>query len=83
VLSLMETTDHWSGPTKALLVTLGRHRQDTEAWPRSPRGLGDALRRNISALRLLGIEVRFDPTRRRDGHHVALCRFDDAMAAGG
>jgi len=80
VLSLMETTDHWTGPTKELLVALGRHRQDTEAWPRSPRGLGDALRRNVSALRLLGIEVCFDPTRRRDGYHVTLRRFGDDVA---
>ena len=52
----METTDNWTGATKALLNTLNPYRQDTEGWPRSPRGLGDALRRNVTTLRLLGIE---------------------------
>lgn len=72
VLALMARTDRWSGPTKALLEVLGRHRQDTETWPRSPRGLSDALRRCMPTLRLLEIHVRFEPVRRRDGYHITL-----------
>jgi hypothetical protein len=74
VLALMDDTPRWSGPAKALLVELTRHRQDTEAWPRSPRGLGDALRRAVPALRLLDISVHFDPVRRRDGYHITVSR---------
>ena len=74
VVALMEVTDQWSGPAKALLERLARHRQDTEAWPRSPRGLGDAIRRAVPALRILNISVQFDPVRRRDGYHISLSR---------
>jgi hypothetical protein len=78
VLSLMETTARWSGPAKELLETLARHRQDSEAWPRSPRGLTDALRRAAPPLRLLRIQVDFDPVRHRDGYHVMLRRSPDS-----
>lgn len=72
VLALMETTPRWTGPAKALLETLARHHQDTATWPRSPRGLGDALRRSAPALRLLEIDVYFDPVRHRDGYYVTV-----------
>ena len=83
VLALMETTPRWSGPTKALLETLARHRQDTETWPRSPRGLGDALRRSSPALRLLEIDIYFDPVRHRDGYHVTVSQAGEGRSAAG
>lgn len=77
VLNLMETTSRWTGPVNALLNRLALHRQDKETWPRSPRGLGDALRRNAPALRLLDIQVYFDVVRHRDGYHVTLSRANN------
>ncbi len=82
VLALMETTARWTGPAKALLETLARHRQDTETWPRSPRGLGDALRRSAPALRLLEVDVYFDPVRHRDGYHVTVTRAGQQAPVG-
>lgn len=44
---------------KALLQEVERKKPpNTDAWPRSPKGFGDALRRAAPALRQLGIECR-------------------------
>lgn len=46
------------GTVKALYDTLSEdYRHSTESWPRSPRGLTEALRRQAPALSSLGIEV--------------------------
>lgn len=44
---------------KDLMRSVEQHRPEhAEAWPKSPRGFGDALRRAASSLRFVGIEVR-------------------------
>ena len=40
---------------------LSVYRPDGEAWPKSPRGLGDALRRNAPGLKAVGIKIVFHP----------------------
>jgi len=46
------------GTMKHLLLKLSDFKPDSEpAWPRSPKGLGDALRRQIPALASIGIEI--------------------------
>ncbi|MEW6611473.1 MAG: hypothetical protein ACOY5C_08005 [Pseudomonadota bacterium] len=64
------------GTVKQLFTALEQYRQDGEAWPKSPRGLGDLLRRNAPGLRVAGIGVQWDDTRpggrHRDGVHVIL-----------
>ncbi|WP_020562523.1 hypothetical protein [Methylosarcina fibrata] len=45
------------GTMKKLLETLAVHRHDTDGWPRSPRGLGDVLKRQSPALASIGIEI--------------------------
>lgn len=42
------------------------------AWPKSPKGLSEALKRQQPALGGLGIKVAFDPIRRMDGYHVSI-----------
>ncbi|MEO7938502.1 MAG: hypothetical protein ABIR55_07755, partial [Burkholderiaceae bacterium] len=45
---------------KDILARLERHKpQGAEAWPRSPKGLGDALRRAAPALRQMGVECMY------------------------
>ena len=47
-------------PAKVILATLEPHRPPgCDSWPRSPKGLGDALRRAAPALRQIGIECKF------------------------
>jgi hypothetical protein len=54
----------WQGTMGALLSRLGAYRDGTEAWPRAPRGLGDALRRQSPALAQVGIDVTIGPAGR-------------------
>lgn len=46
-------------PLKELFADIERHKPaNCDAWPRSPKGFGDALRRNAPALRHFGIECK-------------------------
>ncbi len=45
------------GTMKDLLTALEKYKQESNAWPRSGKGLGDALRRQQPALLSLGIEI--------------------------
>ncbi len=47
----------FTGTMKALLETLEKYKQESNAWPKSPRGLGDVLRRQQPALASLGIVI--------------------------
>ena len=51
----------WTGNWKQLLSDLSGFRDGSEAWPRSPRGLGDALRRQRPALAQVGISIGISP----------------------
>jgi hypothetical protein len=51
----------FNGTLSELLDRLDRYRPHGEAWPRTPKGLGDALRRLAPALRLIGFECRSLP----------------------
>jgi hypothetical protein len=70
-----ERGNRYRGPVKGLLDALTAHKPDHERdeyWPRSPKGLADAIRRYAPALRQMGITARVDNTRRRDGIHCEL-----------
>ena len=58
---LTEVTSGFNGTLSELLDRLERHRPHGEAWPRSAKGLGDALRRLATALRLIGFECKSLP----------------------
>jgi hypothetical protein len=51
----------FNGTLTELLERLDRYRPHGETWPRSAKGLGDALRRLAPALRLIGFECRSLP----------------------
>ena len=51
----------FSGTLSELLDRLERYRPLGEAWPRSAKGLGDALRRLAPALRLIGFDCKALP----------------------
>jgi hypothetical protein len=56
VAYLADAPSGFNGTLSELLDRLERYRQNGEAWPRSAKGLGDALRRLAPALRLIGFE---------------------------
>lgn len=48
-----------TAPAKEILLTLEQHRPNgCDSWPKSPKGLGDALRRAAPALRQLDIDCK-------------------------
>ena len=70
----------YAGTVKGLLNELNRFSTSMERgdfWPRSPRGLGDALRRIAPAMRQIGIQVSVEAKPRRDGVHCEV-RLADA-----
>jgi hypothetical protein len=64
----------FEGTVKTLRDDLRHYRDDADSWPRSVRGFADTLRRAAPGLRMVGVEVRFDPIRRRDGYYVSVVR---------
>jgi hypothetical protein len=61
VAYLAAVASGFNGTLSELLDRLDRYRPHGEAWPRSPKGLGDALRRLAPALRLIGFECKSLP----------------------
>lgn len=60
VVEFVEANPHgMTAPAKEILQTLERHRPPgCDSWPRSAKGLGDALRRAAPNLRQIGIECK-------------------------
>jgi hypothetical protein len=60
------------GTMKKLLDTLAEHRHDADGWPKSPRGLGDVLKRQSPALAALGINIETSNQVQRIGNERGL-----------
>lgn len=58
---LMEVPIGFEGTLSELLARLERYRPHSEAWPRSAKALGDALRRLSPALRMIGVQCKSLP----------------------
>lgn len=76
-IELVESGGRYSGTVKGLLELFNTRNADSsiergDYWPRSPKGLGDALRRAAPALRQIGIHLSVDTKPRRDGMHCQL-----------
>jgi hypothetical protein len=63
----------FTGTMKALLDKLDKYKQESHAWPKSPRGLGDVLRRQQLALASLGINIDISKPK-KDGIHVSILK---------
>ena len=77
MVAYVDRGNRYAGTVKGLLEVLTEHKPDHERdeyWPRSPKGLADAMRRYSPALRQMGIKARVDNTRRMDGIHCELDR---------
>jgi hypothetical protein len=75
MVAYVDRGNRYVGTVKGLLEILTEHKPDHERdeyWPRSPKGLADAMRRYAPALRQMGIIARVDNTRRKDGVHCVL-----------
>lgn len=70
IVRLVDGGGSFRGAVGDLLDLLNRNRPEHEPgdfWPRSPRGLGDALRRYAPALAQLGVRVEVDSHTRHAG----------------
>ena len=79
-MEYVEKGHSYSGTVKGLLAKLSVFNMSMERgdyWPRSPRGLGDSLRRVAPALRQIGIHVSVDAKPKRDGVHCEVRRAND------
>jgi hypothetical protein len=63
----------FDGTIKVLLEKLSQYRHDTESWPRSAKGLSDALKRQAPALSTIDISVEFGG-RTREGYKVTISK---------
>jgi hypothetical protein len=66
----------FTGTMKALLEKLDKYKQESHAWPKSPRGLGDVLRRQEPALTSLGIVIEITKPK-KDGIHITITKTKD------
>ena len=80
-IEFTEANRVYAGTVKGLLEALnhrdaGRSVERGDYWPRSPKGLGDALRRAAPALRQIGVYLCIEDRPRRDGVHCKLRTAD-------
>jgi hypothetical protein len=78
----------YSGTVKGLLERLNSlisrdSIERSDYWPKSPKGLADALCRCAPALRQLGVQVEIDSKPKRDGVHCELRRGEGYIGADG
>ncbi len=86
-LSYVESGRSHQGTVKDLLDALNGLRsglmEEKEYWPRSPRGLGDVLRRIAPGMRLLGVHLSVDNKPKRDGIHCTLRKIQGSTSPKG
>src|SRR6266699_5908589 len=74
ILELLSQETEWSGTAGGLLQHLERIAEDgvkkSPAWPKTPRGLSGRLRRLVTFLRELGIEITFQNQKGTGGKRV-------------
>jgi hypothetical protein len=70
----------FEGTIGRLYEVLTGHRQDTEAWPKSAKGMGDAFRRVAPALRQIGIAAWASKRRGTHGYTCSLKRIATSCA---
>ena len=76
-IELVESGGKYNGTVKGLLELLNTRTTASniergDYWPRSPKGMGDALRRAAPALRQIGVHLSVESKPRRDGVHCEL-----------
>lgn len=77
LLDSQYSTGKFRGTMKQLLSELSNNKPkffDPSAWPKSPRGLGDIVKRVTPALLVRGIEVQKDDKPKKDGYHVTISK---------
>jgi shikimate kinase len=79
IMSFIESDNYHIGTVGALLVRLNNFQKELgidsgDSWPRTPRKLGEELRRLAPALRQINIDCSVDQKAKKDGIHCVLQR---------
>ena len=80
-IEFVEAAQTYTGTVKGLLEALNhrdaaRRVERGDYWPRSAKGLGDAIRRVAPALRQIDVHLSIDDRPSRDGVHCELRKAD-------
>ena len=74
LLEMMGSVTEFNGTVGQLATKLYNYRIDTDAWPRSARGVADAIRRAAPGLTSAGLVIEWDTQRKADGFHVRITK---------
>ncbi len=75
LLSYLAAHGHYGGTFVNLLQALIPYQPaQCSHWPKSAKGLADVLKRQSSALRILGVQAQVDTQRHTDGYHVNITK---------
>ena len=69
----------FKGTIGALYEELNERTHPEEAWPKTARGFGSALRRLAPSMRVIGYEVELDEKRRKDGYHCLIRKVRETV----
>jgi hypothetical protein len=81
IVNFIQRGNTFNGTVGQLLEQLSSVRQaheSSEFWPKSARGLGDAIRRYSPALSQIGILAEVESQSRRDGVHCQVRKLENA-----
>ena len=74
IVAMMESLPQgFEGTLKDLMSALADYRPAGESWPMTAKGMGDALRRLATSMKLIGIDIR-DKGRTKHGYAVRIAR---------
>lgn len=74
LVAMLEACPHgFDGTIKDLMQALDDYRPSGEAWPMSAKGMGDALRRLATSMKLIGVDIK-DKGRTKNGYAVRVTR---------
>ena len=74
IVAMMENLPAgFDGTIKDLMMALSDYKPAGESWPMSAKGMGDALRRLTTSMKLIGVDIR-DKGRTKHGYAVRISR---------
>lgn len=78
IIELIEARAVFDGSYSSLYKDLTKNfKPDMAGWPKSAKGLANQLRRQAPALKMTGIEIIFDPSRKNDGYHIKIIKSEN------
>jgi hypothetical protein len=74
LLEMMGSVVEFNGTVGQLATRLYDYRTYADVWPRSAKGVADAIRRAAPDLMSAGLAIQWDTQRKMDGFHVRITK---------